>query len=245
MQCINHEGDNDTLKRLEGCGVLEVSEDELKTRYGESNVNILTGFEVLATERLCMLELSPKAMLEALTRETTQAVDLREEAIMRKYMLIVLKHMGRGKKAKGRAIEEKIYLLRGRACYYHAASKVILACYEEGYFNPKHLEDSEYKLHIFEGGEYMVLKEDMLKDEVALGVESKREQHLRAVQERYRAMGAEERKKYQDKLIGKYKLNRREVDREIYGIVEKAVEKVVERKGKAKPELSVTNTSLK
>ena len=35
------------------------------------------------------------------------------------------------------------------------------------------------------------------------------------------------RKKYQEKLIAKYKLNRREVDREIYGIVEKVVEKVV------------------
>ena len=40
---------------------------------------------------------------------------------------------------------------------------------------------------------------------------------------RYKVMSTEERKKYQEKLIAKYKLNRREVDREIYGIVEKVV----------------------
>lgn len=55
---------------------------------------------------------------------------------MRKYMLIALKHITKYTYSKGMTVTNKFYLLNGRVCYYNNRNKVILACYEEGFFSP-------------------------------------------------------------------------------------------------------------
>lgn len=89
---------------------------------------------------------------------------------MRKYMLISLKHITKLTFTKGTQLTGKFYLLDGRACYYNAKNKIILSCYEEGYFDPNHLSGTDYKLFIFEGSYLMFLEHEMVKDEVGSGI---------------------------------------------------------------------------
>ena len=91
----------------------------------------------------------------------------------------------------------------------------------------------------------MMLENEMMKDEVALGIESKREEHLMAVVKKYEKMSGEECGKMQEKLIAKYKLNRKEVDREIYGIEKTEKMEKTEKGSKTKTDLTTTNTSMK
>ncbi len=87
----------------------------------------------------------------------------------------------------------------------------------------------------------MLLEEEMLKDEVVLGLQTKREGHFKALHSRYDKMTNEERQKVQQQLIVKYGLNRREVEREIFGIEEKPLEKA----SKSKNDFIRTSSSIK
>ena len=100
---------------------------------------------------------------------------------MKKYMLIALRNISKVTFSKGMALSQKFYLLEGKACYYHAKSKTILCCYEEGFFDPTHLQASEIKLHLFEGAYLMMLEEEMLKDEVITATEAKQKEHLTSI----------------------------------------------------------------
>ena len=44
MGCINMEGDNDVLGVVSKAGILEVTELQLKEKYGEDNLQLLTQF---------------------------------------------------------------------------------------------------------------------------------------------------------------------------------------------------------
>ena len=50
----------------------------------------------------------------------------------------------------------------------------------------------------------------MLRDEVAVGTEVKREEHLNNILAKYQKMSVEERQKCQNKLQQKYRLNKAE-----------------------------------
>ena len=65
-----------------------------------------------------------------------EKINLREEMIMKKYMIIALKHISKVTFCKGMTFNDRFYLLEGRACYYHFKTKTILCCYEEGIFSP-------------------------------------------------------------------------------------------------------------
>lgn len=94
---------------------------------------------------------------------------------MRKYMLISLKHITKLTYTKGKPITQKFYLLQGRACIYNKKMKSMLACYEEGFFDPTQLQNPDLTLFLFEGAYLMLLEEEMLKDEVVVGLQAKRE----------------------------------------------------------------------
>ena len=55
----------------------------------------------------------------------------------------------------------------------------------------------------------MLLEGEMLKDEVAIGAEVKRDEHLANLWARYQKMSQEERERMQTKLIQKYRLNKK------------------------------------
>jgi hypothetical protein len=217
-----------------------VSETELKVKYGDSNVSLITQFEVVAQQKSILIEFSPKSIMTAITR-TTAEITLREEVIMRKYMLIALKHITKLTYAKGTAITHKFYLLDGRACIYSKKMNCMLACYEEGFFDSAQLQDPNNPLYIFEGAYLMLLEEEMLKDEVVMGLQAKREEHLKNLQNRYDKMTSDERQKSQEQLILKFALNRKEVEKEILGIEEKPLEKTV----KSKNDFIRTSSSIK
>lgn len=80
---------------------------------------------------------------------TLNEVTLREEVIMRKYMLIALKHITKLAYTKGASINSKFYLLEGRACIYNKKINCMLACYQEGFFDPAQLQDQNFTLYIF------------------------------------------------------------------------------------------------
>lgn len=134
----------------------------------------MTQFEVVAQQKTILIELAPKSMVAAITKMGAE-ITLREEVIMRRYMLIALKHITKLTYSKGTSIPNKFYLLEGRACIYSKKNSCMLACYEEGFFDPAQLQDPNNTLHIFEGAYLMLLEEEMLKDEVVLGLQIKRE----------------------------------------------------------------------
>lgn len=185
-----------------------------------------------------ILEFSGRAV-EAVASGRAEAT-LREEAIMRRYMLIALKHITKLTYSKDKPVLSKFYLLQGRACFVSKKGKCMLSCYEEGFFSPKHLNDEHTALYLFEGAYIMLLEEEMLKDEVVAGLEAKREEHIRDIQARYEKMSGEERQKVQEQMIEKYGLNRSEVEREIFGI-EKAAEKLM----RSKNDFIRTSSSMK
>jgi hypothetical protein len=111
----------------------------------------------VGVERAVVIELNPEAV-RSCTKHLSDKLDLREEIIMKKYMLIALKHITKLTYSKDIKITERFYLLEGRACYYHFKSKTLLCCYEEGLFNPKDMESEEMRLHVFEGAYLMVLE---------------------------------------------------------------------------------------
>jgi hypothetical protein len=112
-------------------------------------------------------------MVAAITKPTVE-ITLREEVIMRKYMLIALKHITKLTYTKGTAITHKFYLLQGQACFYNKKTNCMLACYTEGFFDPASLQDTRFTLFVFEGAYLMLLEEEMLKDEVIMGLQAKR-----------------------------------------------------------------------
>lgn len=223
-----------------GPGILEASELQLKAHLGEGNLPLATQFEVQAIEGSLAVELSLKAVADA-RHDAEGGVSLREEGIMRKYMIIALKHITKLRWSGGAAPGGKFYLLSGRACYYHTPSKLILTVYEEGYFNPQqYLPTSDIKLHLFQGAHLMLLEEEMLRDEAATAAELKRQQHIADVQNRYDQMTAEQRSQTQGKLCEKYGLSRAEVERDILGM-----EKAVEKRIKSKNDFIQTSSSIK
>lgn len=147
-------------------------------------------------------------MVAAITKTTTE-ITLREEVIMRKYMLIALKHITKLTYSKGTNITTKFYLLQGRACFYNKKINCMLACYEEGFFDPAYFQNTNYTLFVFDGAYLMLLEEEMLKDEVVMGLQAKREDHLKNIQSKYEKITNEERQKTQEMLIDKYALNKK------------------------------------
>lgn len=69
MGCINMDGDNDTLAVVSKAGILEVTEKQLKEKYGEDNLPLLTKFELTGLERAMVVELNPQAV--ATCRQST------------------------------------------------------------------------------------------------------------------------------------------------------------------------------
>ena len=96
-----------------------------------------------------LVELSPKAILAALKYLDDNKITLKEEIIMRKHMLIALKHITKLAYTRGAILNEKFYLLDGRISYYHSKTKNVLCCYEEGYFNPHQFHNTDIKLFVF------------------------------------------------------------------------------------------------
>lgn len=125
----------------------------------------------------------------------------KETNIMRRFMLFPSKEVVRVtiNASNQDHIKDRVYLLSGKACYYLENEKqfgkpVILACYEEGYLNPKQfraeLEENSsipssfniqekqgnkeimpnIKLYIFEQSEIMYLEENFLKDDLIKAV---------------------------------------------------------------------------
>lgn len=90
---------------------------------------MITQFEVVAQQKTILIELSPKSIVAAITKIGTE-ITLREEVIMRKYMLIALKHITKLNYSKGTPVPNKFYLLEGRACIYSKRNSCMLACYE-------------------------------------------------------------------------------------------------------------------
>ena len=64
-------------------------------------------------------------------------------------MLISLKHIAKLNYTKGTNLTETFYLLEGRCCYYNVKTKNIISCYEEGFFNPSHMQNTDIKLYVF------------------------------------------------------------------------------------------------
>jgi hypothetical protein len=92
----------------------------------------------VAHQKSILVELVPKSVVLALAKPNGE-ITLREEAIMRKYMLIALKHITKVTYSKEKAVTNKFYLLQGRACYYDKKTNCMLCCYEEGFFDPSPL----------------------------------------------------------------------------------------------------------
>ena len=74
-------------------------------------------------------------------------------------MLVSLKHITKYRHVLGKPLNEKFYLLEGRACYYNHKTKLMISCYEEGYFNPLQFINTNIRLHVFEGAYIMLLEE--------------------------------------------------------------------------------------
>ena len=98
-----------------------------------------------------VLELSGSSVGTCVRNSTdSERISLREEMVMKKYMIIALKHITKVNYTKGMSLNERFYLLEGRVCYYHGKSKTLLGCYEEGVFNPKEMGvDQEFRLYVF------------------------------------------------------------------------------------------------
>jgi hypothetical protein len=107
-------------------------------------------------ERSVLIEIEPSSLALCCKVPEKNTITLREEVIMKRYMIIALKHITKLTYSKGTPLNDKFYLLEGRACYYHPKTKTILCCYEEGIFNPVDLKNSEFKLHIFEGSYLLI-----------------------------------------------------------------------------------------
>ncbi len=75
-----------------------------------------------------MIELNSRSLLGAIAKVNGQ-VTLREEVLMRKYMLIALKHISKITYTKGTNINSHFYLLEGKACFYDKTTKQMLCCY--------------------------------------------------------------------------------------------------------------------
>ena len=86
----------------------------------------------------------------------------------------------------------------------------------------------------------MLLEGEMLKDEVVIGAEAKRDEHLADLWARYQKMSQEERSKWQTRLIQKYRLNKREVERDVL-----CIDRVVEKRVKSKMDMTTTSSSMK
>lgn len=164
---------------------MQVSEGMLKSKYGQNNIALITQFQIVGLEKSTLVELNPKSILTALKYLDDNKITLKEEIIMRKHMLIALKHITKLAYTKGTSLGEKFYLLEGRICYYSAKMKAMMCCYEEGYFNPQQFANPDIKLFVFEGSILMILESQMMKDEVAQGIENKREEHVMSTMKKY------------------------------------------------------------
>ena len=90
-------------------------------------------------EKAVLIEIEPSSLALCGKVPNESTVTLREEVIMKRYMIIALKHITKLKYTKGTPLKDKFYLLEGRACYYQPKTKTILSCYEEGIFSPEDL----------------------------------------------------------------------------------------------------------
>lgn len=59
-----------------------------------------------------------------------------------------------------------------------------------------------------------------MRDDVLAAIESKRNEHIQGLARGYEGMTTDEKKKIQTKLVNNFKLNKKEVDKAVYGIVE-------------------------
>ena len=104
--------------------LVEVDRGRLAEKYGEGNINILTGFEIVAMEDSILLEIEGKNKINGLnTMQKTEKELLevkREAAIMSKFLIFQPKEAVKVKlnSSNKHSIKDKLYLVSGKACYY-------------------------------------------------------------------------------------------------------------------------------
>ena len=71
------EGDNQIVAKTEKSGLLEVNEAALKAKYGETNITLITQFEIVGIEKSVLIELNAKAVAAAMKADNKNKISLR------------------------------------------------------------------------------------------------------------------------------------------------------------------------
>ena len=76
-------------------GVVFVSKDKIASKFGQPNLNIVTKFQLFCTKDSILIEIHDESRrkIQAGEKEIKSLVGLREETIMKKYMLFPLKYI--------------------------------------------------------------------------------------------------------------------------------------------------------
>ena len=76
-------------------GVVFVSKDKIVSKFGQPNLNIVTKFQLFCTKDSILIEINDESRrkIQAGEKEIKSLVGLREETIMKKYMLFPLKYI--------------------------------------------------------------------------------------------------------------------------------------------------------